>query len=234
MRARNPNSYLRARSYYPAMTIPRSAGFELLLIRHGVTDSNAGGVLQGHLPVPLNEDGRRQAQQLAQRLAQWRPAIRTLISSDLVRAAQTAEPIARSLKLEPIFDPAWRERMLGEYQGKSVGEKKMWDAATGHLTPPGAESVQDMRHRVTVALSALPEQFAKRSPVVVITHGGVIRTIWRLFKEGKLPLDQSGIDEIEIVGNCSIWHLHWTGQAWQINCANDMSHLSTMSDTDAG
>ena len=216
------------------MSFEGENGFELLLIRHGVTDSNAGGVLQGHLPVPLNETGRQQARQLTQRLSKWNPSIRTLISSDLVRAMQTADPIAAELKLEPIYDSAWRERMPGEFQGKAVGEIKMWDAATGHLTPPGAEPVQAMRRRVSDALSDLPRRFANRDPVAVITHGGVIRTICWLFKEGELPLDQPQIDEIEIVGNCSIWQLYWNGHAWRINCANDTSHLTTLSDADTG
>ena len=50
------------------------------------------------------------------------PRIRRLISSDLVRARETAEPIATALGLEAIADPRWRERGLGEMEGKTLGE----------------------------------------------------------------------------------------------------------------
>src|SRR5215213_4873744 len=94
---------------------------EIFLLRHGQTDSNAAGIVQGHLPVPLNELGHRQAALLAARLRVAARRIGRLISSDLPRAAQTAEPIARALNLPIEFVVAWRERLLGEFQGKPVG-----------------------------------------------------------------------------------------------------------------
>ena len=65
--------------------------FQLLLLRHGQTDSNAGGILQGHLPVPLNAIGLRQAKQLAARIARWKPSVKKLVSSDLLRAARSVQ-----------------------------------------------------------------------------------------------------------------------------------------------
>src|SRR3954463_4142309 len=91
----------------------RSDSFHVLLLRHGQTDSNAGGVLQGWLPTPLNAAGRAQSGRLAARLATFEPRVRRLVSSDLVRARQTAGPIAAALGVEPVFDPRWRERGLG-------------------------------------------------------------------------------------------------------------------------
>src|SRR5678816_3519185 len=115
----------------------------LLLLRHGQTDSNAAGIVQGHLPVPLNELGHRQAALLAARLKGTTPRIARLISSDLPRAAQTAQPIAQALNMPIAFDAAWRERLLGDFQGKPVGERRLWTLATGDETPPGAESVDE-------------------------------------------------------------------------------------------
>src|SRR5688572_10288817 len=88
--------------------------FHVLLLRHGQTDANAGGVLQGWRPTPLNAAGHAQAWRLAQRLATFTPPVRRLVSSDLVRARQMAEAIAATLGLDPTFDSAWRERGLGE------------------------------------------------------------------------------------------------------------------------
>src|SRR5690606_35660958 len=109
--------------------------------RHGITDANAGGVIQGHQPTPLSETGRAQAARLADRLRLWRPKIDLLISSDLRRARQTAEPIALALDLPILTDRTWRERGMGELEGKTVGERETWRAATGDSDPPGAEPV---------------------------------------------------------------------------------------------
>ena len=99
-----------------------SDSLHVLLLRHGETDSNAGGVIQGWLPVPLNERGRTQSRRLARRLEAFAPRVRRLISSDLVRARQTAEPIAAALGLDAVPDQRWRERCLGEMEGKTVGQ----------------------------------------------------------------------------------------------------------------
>ena len=61
---------------------------------------------QGWRPTPLNEVGRAQSHRLAARLATFEPRVRRLVSSDLVRARQTAEPIAAALGLDPTFDPS--------------------------------------------------------------------------------------------------------------------------------
>ena len=73
------------------------------------------------------------------------PPIDVLISSDLARAAQTAEPIAAACNLTVRHDAAWRERYLGSFQGKTVGERGIWLAATGHTDAPDAEPVDHPR-----------------------------------------------------------------------------------------
>src|SRR2546423_13431725 len=88
--------------------VPERQPFHLLLLRHGQTDANATGVLQGHQPNALNELGRQQAQRLAARVARHHPRITALISSDLRRAAHgdMAPPGAESV-------PEFRARVLG-------------------------------------------------------------------------------------------------------------------------
>ena len=66
----------------------------ILFIRHGQTDANRDGIVQGHQPTPLNDLGHRQALMLARRLQSYSPAIEVLVSSDLLRAVQTSRPIA--------------------------------------------------------------------------------------------------------------------------------------------
>jgi probable phosphoglycerate mutase len=209
----------------------------LLLLRHGQTDSNAGGIIQGHLPVPLNDLGHRQARALAGRLREHRPRIGRLVSSDLPRAAQTAQPLARALGLEIAFDAGWRERFLGAFQGKTVGERRTWSAASGQETPPGAESLAEFESRIAAALHRLDAP-ADGSPLAVVTHGGPIRVILRLLLDGRLPLDgDHALDEVPTIHNCSILRLHRTAAAtWQIACINDVAHLEALNATapDAG
>ena len=206
--------------------MPRSHELNLLLLRHGQTDSNAAGIVQGHLPVPLNELGHRQAALLAARLKVSMPRIVRLISSDLPRAAQTAQPIADALGLSIHFDPGWRERLLGEFQGKPVGERRTWTLATGEETPPGAESVAEFESRVRGALERI-EPTSNGDPIAVVTHGGPVRVILRMLSDGRLPVEGEPPEPPPQIENCSILQLHCTrGGKWRIACMNDASHLA--------
>src|SRR5437763_5462425 len=113
------------------MDVTDERPFHVLLLRHGQTDANATGVLQGHLPTPLNALGLLQAERLAGRVARRGPKVTALVSSDLRRAAQTAEPVAAACGLAVAYDPAWRERGFGTFEGRHVGERDTWRAAHG-------------------------------------------------------------------------------------------------------
>jgi 2,3-bisphosphoglycerate-dependent phosphoglycerate mutase len=217
--------------------------FHVLLLRHGETDSNATAVIQGWLPVPLNATGHRQARRLAERLRTFEPRVRRLESSDLVRAVQTAEPIAAALGLGVTTHTMWRERGLGQLEGKPVAEHVAWRALSGEATPPGAESVGRFQQRAYRAMRALPQLGPDASPVAVVTHGGTIRSVLRLLFDGRLKLapDQSlGAAGLVMVANCSIMHLiaepdpdptaaphdEHDGLVWRIACVNDVAHLA--------
>ena len=200
----------------------------LLLLRHGQTDSNAAGIVQGHLPVPLNELGHRQAALLAARLKGATPRIGRVVSSDLPRAAQTAQPIAQALELPIEFDAAWRERLLGEFQGRPVGERRLWTLASGEETPPGAESAAQFEARVRTALERL-EAPADGAPIAVVTHGGPVRVVLRMLSEGRLPSEGDRPPPPPQIENCSILQLHRTPRGtWRIACVNDASHLAEL------
>src|SRR5271165_3144262 len=92
----------------------------LWLVRHGETDWNAQGRVQGHTPTELNENGRRQAASLAEMFAGRKFA--ALWSSDLPRARQTAEAIGSALGLDVQLTVALRERSFGPYEGKTNEE----------------------------------------------------------------------------------------------------------------
>jgi probable phosphoglycerate mutase len=206
--------------------------FHVVILRHGETDSNAAGVIQGWLPVPLNERGRAQSRLLAKRLKTFVPRVRRLISSDLVRARQTAEPIATALGLHAVVHPRWRERGLGEMEGKTIGERETWRAASGEIhAVAGAESVDAFRGRAEAAFLSLRAEYPDDSAIAVVTHGGTIRSILHHFSTGRLQLDapdRARLDspDLQTIANCSILHLALGADGvWRIGCVNDVAHL---------
>lgn len=204
---------------------------QVLLVRHGQTASNAHGVLQGHLPIPLNDLGRRQAAAVAEGLSRHRPEVEALVTSDLPRAVQTAEPIGRVLGLTATADTRWRERSFGSMEGQQVGDAELWRAAAGTLNPPGAEPLEAMAARVEAALVDLAQQQARRSCVAVVTHGGVVRMALRLFGEGRLALepDHRPVEVVPIL-NASVLSLGVRVSdadilIWRVLYVNDVTHL---------
>src|SRR3954462_1932952 len=138
----------------------------LLLVRHGETDWNAEGRLQGHTDRPLNEYGRRQAKELAARLA--REHVDAIYASDLSRARETAEIVGERLGLTVVIDPDLREKNWGNWEGLTGDERV-------HVEFVG-ESPIDHRTRVMAAV----DRIVARHPgqrIVVVTHGGSLRRI---------------------------------------------------------
>ena len=219
---------------------PAPAPFRVLILRHGQTDSNAGGVLQGHLPTPLNPLGLRQARRLAERVARHVPKVTALVSSDLRRAEQTAGPVAAACGLPVAYDPDWRERGFGEFEGRTVGERATWHAAHGDTDPPGAEPFDRFRARVLRALQDLPARFPSHRCVAVVTHGGPVGVLLRMLADGTLPLPAgASAPQVARVPNCSILELIREAPdgaaTWRVGCVNDVAHLSDLvTETDAG
>ena len=87
----------------------------VLLVRHGQSQGNAEQRFGGHSPTPLSELGHRQAEATARALAG--EGVTALYSSDLLRAVQTAEPLARATGLDVTRTPALRERSVGLMEG---------------------------------------------------------------------------------------------------------------------
>ncbi|KAE8672612.1 Phosphoglycerate mutase-like protein 4 [Hibiscus syriacus] len=137
---------------------------EIVVVRHGETEWNADGRIQGHLDVELNEAGKQQAVLVADQLSK-EPKISAVYSSDLKRALVTAETIAaRCGGLEVITDPDLRERNLGDLQGLVLREAakhspKAHKAFLSHRTdqdiPGGGESLDHLFQRCTSSLQRI-------------------------------------------------------------------------------
>jgi broad specificity phosphatase PhoE len=156
----------------------------LLLVRHGETDWNAEGRLQGHTDRPLNDYGRTQAKALADRLAgEGADAIYT---SDLVRAKATAEIIGERLGLTVVVDPDLREKDWGTWEGLTGDERV-------HVEFEG-ESTEDHRDRVMGAVRRIVARHPAQR-VVVVTHGGSLR---------RIQTAVNGVAE-PVIENCAVW-----------------------------
>ena len=164
-----------------------SAGPDLhgvLLARHGQTDDNLQPIrFQGFRDTPLNDTGREQADELAERVATELEPIRALWSSDLSRARETAEIVGTRIGLEPQLDPRLREANRGQWEGhlfidiqRSDPERfAAWMRAGPDWRFPGGESLQEQQDRVSAALSEI--HAAGELPALAVCHGGSIRVI---------------------------------------------------------
>jgi|SRR5581483_8635968 len=158
---------------------------ELLLVRHGETDWNADGRLQGHTDRPLSDYGRRQARQLAEELAAG-AQLDAIYASDLVRARETAEIVAERLGLPVDLDPDLREKNWGNWEGLTAVERDRVEFV--------GESTEDHQERMLRAL----HRIAGRHPggrVLVVTHGGSMRRVQTATLGFALP----------VVANCASW-----------------------------
>jgi probable phosphoglycerate mutase len=196
-----------------------------VLIRHGESTWNHEHRIQGQLDPPLSDRGREQAARLALRLGVHRPE--AVYASDLLRAIQTAEPIAAALGLPVHPDAGLREIFLGEWEGLHTTEltarfPEAWAAWTQEPNwdlVPGGEGAAAFEARVGRALDALLARHS-HGEAVVVTHGGVIQlALHRIVgkpSRGLFPFR---------ISNASITILEERNGRVIIAGVNDVSHL---------
>jgi broad specificity phosphatase PhoE len=148
----------------------------LLLVRHGQSEWNAEGRMQGQTAhVPLTELGHEQAAAAAEQLARRRPG--ALISSDLRRAVQTAEHCARATGLPLTTAPALREQAYGVLEGRP--SRELWDVVDWtdpHWAAEGGESLAQLHARVAAFVTELRAD-PPAEVVALVTHGDTIRAV---------------------------------------------------------
>ena len=179
----------------------------IILARHGETDWNRERRVQGQADPPLNEAGREQAAELARTLEAEAEAPSAIYSSDLRRARETAAIVAEALRLPVRTDPRLREIDVGEWSGLAVDDIEArfpagfarWRNREGPGWDTG-ESYDDLGRRVVAALTAIAAEH-QGERVLVVTHGGAIRSIDARVR---------GVSEIEArrhtspIANCSL------------------------------
>lgn len=204
---------------------------ELLFIRHGETDWNRQQRFQGQIDVPLNATGQAQAQRLATRLAGDRHD--RFFVSDLLRARQTAAPLAATWGHEPVAMAGLREQNFGVLEGLDVPTIKAqhadlwrnWLLHRADFCLPGGESLRQFHARVTDTVRELAGLARPGQRLAVVTHGGVLDMLWR--SAHGLSLD--GLRECDIP-NTGINRLRWVDGALHIEQWADAGHLQGLPD----
>lgn len=169
----------------------------LIFVRHGETDWNLTGRVQGSTDIPLNDTGRWQARAAAADLRAQLSGPVALVSSDLSRARETAEIIADELGLDaPRLYPQLQERAYGEAEGTTDREfTARWGAwATAQV--PGAETREQLRHRALSGIRRIVRDVRRatapaEASVIVVSHGGLIRELVRHATGGALPWENT-------------------------------------------
>ncbi len=163
----------------------------ILLIRHGENDA-VGKRLMGRLPgVHLNENGRKQAEHLAQALGS--APIKSIYSSPLERAMETAEPLAHALNLAVHVAPGIAELACGDWQGKTLkqlGRLKLWKVVQEKPSTfrfPGGESFFEAQARAVAEVDRILAAHEEQDLVALFSHGDIIRLLVAHFLG--VPLD---------------------------------------------
>ena len=155
----------------------------VLLARHGQTDWNAAGKIQGSSDIPLNDRGRAQARDLAARLRTMGP-VSVIYASPLRRAFETARIIGRALGIAPIAAPQLTELSFGDWEGCSwdeIGERwpeqfARYSADRRNYAPPNGESYAQMLERAWPFVDGLRRKCGSGA-VLCVCHSAVMRGI---------------------------------------------------------
>lgn len=210
---------------------------KLFLVRHGQSAGNAEGRFGGHSPSPLSPLGFEQAKVTAEALA--KENISAIYSSDLLRAVQTAQPLAKILGIEITTNPAFRERNVGVLEGLTFDESKqahpddyyaLVNRNVHHVITKG-ESYRDLLDRITVELREIIRAH-RGGRVAIFTHTGAL-CFMTLHLLGAIHRGTKQTPWI-VTSNCGINRFEIRGQRnVRVLALNDTRHLNQATGNDA-
>lgn len=209
----------------------------LYLVRHGQSAGNVEGRFGGHSPTPLSKLGRQQAELTAQTLSKEKISI--IYSSDLLRAVETAQPLANLLNLEINATPVFRERHVGVLEGLTFDEARqqfpddyyaLVNREVAHIITKG-ESYSQLLERTTEFLfELLKENRGKR--IAVFSHTGTICFL-TLYLLGAIRR-RTKFTPWLITSNCGINRFEFRGQNnLRVLAINDTRHLLQITGNDS-
>lgn len=197
----------------------------LLLVRHGQSEWNREGRIQGQSGPGLTDVGRRQVRRIVAWLAEAVPGA-PVVSSDLTRCVETAEPIAAALGVEPELEEDLRERDLGAWTGRLHAEVReqdperfaRWRAGEDVVPEIGGESSSRLTARVVAVLERRLAASPESGVVVVVTHAG---PVWH-GTHGLLGLSPGVLSG---VANASATEVSCDGDERRLTAWNQLTHL---------
>lgn len=153
---------------------------KLFLIRHGQTDWNISGKIQGSHDIELNHNGIMQAEELSNKISDNKYKFSKIYSSPQRRATKTAEVLSKAINVEYISTQGLEEINLGEWEGLSWAEVKEkypkeydeWYLNRRDTKAPKGESYQEMIERVLISLHKIINENCDN--VAIVTHSAVI------------------------------------------------------------
>lgn len=185
------------------------------LARHAETATPA--IFHGaESDVGLSDLGRQQARAAAEWFRELRPTV--VISSAMIRAVETAAPIAAACACPHVIEPAFHERRVGGLSGTSFSVTeggwpetvRQWTAGNATFTTPGAESFVELTARLLPAWSQTMDRFPN-ARIVLIAHGVVCKVLLLNLLEGRSIRDWESLGR---VANLSVSELAQSGETW--------------------
>jgi len=198
---------------------------KLYIVRHGETEWNSQGRIQGHTDIPLSEAGRQQAQYTAERLKNVNFDI--AYSSDLSRTSETAEIILGKRNIQVNTLTSLREYNKGVFEGLTVEEYSQrypdqYDASLINdldFAPESGESIRDVSERMSEFGTFVKSQHLN-DDVLIVGHGGALRSL--VADLLSLPIETAWK---LVTGNCSLTIIHMYPDNSVLHLYNDTSHI---------
>ena len=202
---------------------------QFFIVRHGETLWNRERRIQGQGNSELSAAGLRQATAVARHLAT--AGCTRLVSSDLGRTVQTAQPIAAATGLHLETDAGLRERAFGIFEGLTADQIRArypddharWQLRKPDYGIPGGESLVQLSDRVRGALEALAR--ASSGKVIIVTHGGVLDALYRIAANAALDAPRTW----QLL-NASVNQIEVERDKWQLGAWGDITHLPAAED----
>lgn len=195
---------------------------KIYLVRHGETEWNREEIFRGRKDISLNENGKKQAEETGNYLK--RKKIKTIFTSPLVRSKQTAEIIgerigAPIITIQELIDMdfgIWEGLSLTEVMERFPQEFEIWKSAPMRWKIEGAETLMDIRKRVSRGLRRLPSE----TNMVIVTHRVVCKIIALFF----LKISNACFWNIKF-DPASVSIFEFDGDRYVAHCINDTCHL---------
>lgn len=184
------------------------------MVRHGETDWNAIGKLQGKTDIPLNGAGILQAEECSEFLktSQWD----VIITSPLKRAKQTAEIINKNVIVPVVEMEEFLERDYGDAEGMTYEERI---SKFPNKIYPNQEERASLNKRVIEGIEKINQRYGEKK-ILLVAHGAVINAILAVLSNGKI-----GSGKTKLINAC-ISNIYLHQDEWNIKDFNQISHLS--------